>query len=271
MKRYLMMILVAIAAVALFGAACGGGDDDSSSGSEPTSAADSGDGDSGDGDSGDGDSGDGDSGDASDGDSGDSGDGDAGDGGLSAVLSAAASLGSENSYKITYQITSEGGSDGVLDGIFTIASDPPNQLFQIEGTFDGEELKMTMITDEDSSVICVEETGEPGVCISLGAGGSSPFPLPTFLDAPAFIGSFTTADGVSVSSAGSENIAGQSATCYDVNSAEGDVRVCVADDGGQMLSVEVDDGEMKFKMVVIEFGSPSAADFEPPFDVIDFG
>ena len=276
MKRYLMMMLVAIAAFALLGAACGGGDDDSGANADPTSAADSGgdSGDSGDGDSSDSgdsdDSGDGDSDDS--GDSGDSGDADsdAGDGGLAAVVSAASALSGENSYKVTYQIKSEGGSDGVLNGTFTLASDPPRQLFRIQGTFDGEELNLTMITDEDSTTLCVEGD-EPGVCFSLAAAGASPISMPEFFDAPTFIGTFTTADSVNVSPAGSDNIAGLAATCYNVNSDEGDAKICVADDGGQLLSVQVQDGEMTFEMVVIEFGSPSDGDFEPPFPVIDFG
>ena len=284
MKRYFMMMLVAIAAFALLGAACGGGGDDSGANADPTSAADSGDDsedsgngdsndpdDSGDGDSSDsGDSGDGDSDDSADSGDSDDADSDAGDGGLAAVVSAASALSGENSYKVTYQIKSEGGSDGVLNGTFTLASDPPRQLFRIQGTFDGEELNMTMITDEDSTILCVEGD-EPGVCFSLGVAGASPIPMPAFFDAPTFIGTFTTADGVNVSPAGSDNIAGQSATCYNVNSDEGDAKICVADDGGQLLSVQVQDGEMTFEMIVIEFGSPSDDDFEPPFAVIDFG
>jgi hypothetical protein len=281
MKRYLVMALVGLAAVALLGAACGGGDDDAGAGDEPTSAADNGGngngdsggdgdaGDSGDGDAGDDDSGNGDSGNGGNGD-GDAGDDDSGDGGFSAVMEAASALSPENSYKVTYQMTSEGEPDGAFSGTFTIASDPPRQLFRMEGTFDGVDTILSLISDEDSSVVCVEGD-EPGTCISFGSGGSSPFPLPAFFDAPNLVGSFTTADGVSVSSAGSENIAGQAATCYNVTSDEGDAKVCIADDGGRLLSVQFDDGETTFLLVVVEFGDPSAEDFEPPFDVIDFG
>ena len=128
-----------------------------------------------------------------------------------------------------------------------------------------------MITGEDSSVVCFEEEDSPGQCLSFGAGAGSPFELPSFFNAPDLIGSFTTSDGVSVSSAGTETVAGQTATCYNVSSPDGDGKVCVADPGGQLLSVSVDDGELKFQLIVIEFGPSMASDFEPPFPVIDLG
>lgn len=134
-----------------------------------------------------------------------------------------------------------------MDGTFTLASKPPDSLVGIEGTFDGEEGTMLIVTKEDFLYFCTDSTGEQG-CIKMKSGDTSAFPLPTLIDVGDIVASAASVPGAEVKKVDGEEIAGIDADCYEYSSGSDEGKICVGDDqlllmqgtfSGQQVSLRV--------------------------------
>ena len=184
-------------------------------------------------------------------------DGDAGSGGNSdggtnsedgvAVLRQTADAFDSGTFHVVYQMTGTG-----VNGQFTFASDPPNSLLGMEGTFEGEDGTFMIVNTEEATYFC---DGTPGQeqCLKLSKGNLNaiPFELPTALNADDALGDVLDEPGVSATPTGSRTIAGIDAECYRVKSDAGESgEFCVG--SGVMLYMETEiDGET-YKMEAVE-------------------
>jgi len=281
-----LLMVVALLALA---AACGG-DDDGDDGETPeageTVEADAG-------DDGDGD-GDGDGGDA---------DGDAG--ALSASLEG---VGFQN-LKATYTVDFPGAggvfnapgipavANQAISGTMVIAERPPSDMrFELRTTTDGVESTVIVITVPDEGValplaffgavinyVC-SESGGTGTCFVAETDEVSQQTslLTTLSESPAQLAASASEFVEEVSD---ETIGGVDSTCYTVNTpstakfSPGDPLSAIAALGGDQAQVCVGhDPALLTRLVTVagsfeltEVGTPTDADFEPPYEVIDFG
>jgi hypothetical protein len=250
----LLWLLLPLALVALiFGAvACGGGDDDDDAGNDDAGQEGGGDNDddsdaNGDDDADDPDDSDSDGGTDSDGDDDDGADDDDGDSdsggsdgssggddtedGLSFLRQTAGAL-EDSTYFVVYEMAAEG-----VAGTFTFASEPPLQMFALEGEFEGESGVIQIINDEEFLWFCSDSEGEQG-CIKFAASGtgSFPIPFPTALQTDELADSILNSPGVTAESAPGQTIAGIDADCWDVTSEGENVLICIGE--GTILKLE---------------------------------
>lgn len=256
--RRLFWALLPLALVALMvGAVACGGDDDDDAGNGDDASEDGGGAGRGDDDGG----GDDSSGDGPDDDGGsDDGDDDNGSGGgsdpgtgsdddgdgLDFLRQTAASL-ENDTYFVTYDVQGEG-----LAGTFTFASKPPQQLFAIEGEFEGESGTIMLISDDEFLYFCTDSDGEQQ-CLKTKAGSSLiPLGQITSLQTDEFADQVLNAPNVQSEPAGSRTIAGISAECYNVTS-EGETMLMCADDKTMLLLEGTFEGQaFRFEATTVE-------------------
>lgn len=239
-RRALLLLATTLTLLALAATACGGGDDDddagggdgggaeatatsSGNGSEPTATSTGG------GNGG------------SEDDNGEGGDGEDSASVLDRFRQAAENLDTAT-FHVVYEIQATG-----MDGRFTLASNPPDSLVGIEGTFDGEEGTMLIITKEEFLYFCTDSAGEQS-CIKMKGEGSNAFPLPTLIDVGSIVASAASVPGAEVKQVDGEEIAGIDADCYEYTSGSDQGRMCIGDDqlllmegtfGGEQVSMRV--------------------------------
>lgn len=141
---------------------------------------------------------------------------------LAKLRETAANLDTQT-YRVVYDMTGTG-----IDGTFTLASNPPTQMFSIEGTVEGQSGTLMIISDDESTHVCTDFGGSQQ-CLKIAAGDQSslPFTLPDTFRTDKLAEQVLDVPGVSVNDAGSREIAGVNADCYDVSSDQGDSTFCV--------------------------------------------
>lgn len=159
-------------------------------------------------------------------------------------------------FTATYQVS--GTSDGEpVDGEWRWYQDGPDRM-RMDFNADGEE--GTMISTTEGLLICAE-----GACFGLPAGAEDALPdLTSQLD-----GLQDEALSGEVRSAGSREIAGTTAECYEFeDNAEGASGLVCYADGGIPLLMESNGDGTTFRMEATEFrAGVSDEDFEAPFPV----
>lgn len=172
--------------------------------------------------------------------------------------------------RVVYEVTMD--DDEVVR--LTFANRPPHQKVQVETVSGSSNESLTLIVDGESSYFCTSEAGA-GQCIRT-AGAQSPFgSIEDFLilDARRELWDLAEEEGVTIRQIADRTIAGEPAECFAYTSEDGDGEACISKQRNIVLvidSVEADGSRVR--MEVVDFSeSPSDADFEPPYPIIDFG
>lgn len=184
-------------------------------------------------------------------------------------LREAAQAGNPTTYRLVYEMVME---DQTVT--LTMAARPPDRMIKITDSSGGTDDVLVIIEDGESSFFCSSGDGG-GQCIK-SAGETSPFgSLDDFLvvDAGREIQQLAEETGVTVERTGDRTIAGDAAECYRYTSEDGDGDLCISKARNIVLLIDAisPEGDV-VRMEVVDYSdSPSDADFEPPYPVIDFG
>lgn len=250
--RRLPGLIVPLALVALVLGACGGDEDGGDGGTDTTATATST-------ATADGDATASPTDDASDGGDGDgNGAGDASDVDLDALAEQFANA----TFTATYEVS--GSLDGeTVDGQWTWYQQGADRLRM---DFDYQGQAGTMISTPDALVICAD-----GGCFSMGAGDDAPFPNLGEVLTDQVDDVQTEAVAGEIRDAGTREIAGVEAQCYEFDDSTSQTTgtVCYTDEG-VLLFMESETPEGDFQMEATEFSdSVSDEDFEAPFPVME--
>ncbi|MQC18664.1 MAG: hypothetical protein DWG80_06295 [Chloroflexi bacterium] len=165
-------------------------------------------------------------------------------------------------FRATYEV--DGQSEGAsISGEWQWYQDGPGDRIRIDFAAEGQ--SSTLITTPEEIFVCVE-----GACISIPTGGTQLPSMGELLTGRVDEVQEAVVTG-DLSAAGSREIAGVEATCYDYEyDAQGDRitgTVCYSDDGVPLL-IESDAPEGSFRMEATSFeDSVSDEDFAPPSPV----
>lgn len=185
-------------------------------------------------------------------------------GGGGGALAAMAEQFANATFKATYDV--EGTSGGqAMSGEWTWYQDA-TERFRMD--FSAEGASGTMISAEDAVIICSE-----GACFRMSASGSGSMPNPGAALSEQIEEFQAGAMEADVQPAGSREIAGAEAQCFEFDDSANNTSglVCYSE-GGIPLLMESESAEGEFRMEATSFeDSVSDADFEPPYPVSSLG
>lgn len=244
---------------------CGDDDDDDSGDDATPTATSSTDGD----DDASGDDDDGDDDAVGDDDDDDAGDDDSGGDELSPEDVAGVFANFANAeFVVTWKMETVSGAEA-FDGEMTWYqdSDGTRTRFDIDSVQDGEAVSATIINTEDGTMLCSD-----GACLQFPGGGAGGFGDPSEAFTSQVGGIEDQVTGGSIRNAGTREIAGVTAQCFEFNSADGESGTACVSPEGVPLFTESTGPDGAFTLTATSYSnSVDDSDFDPPFPVTSLG